>query len=80
MLFIKRAMTTQIVYGNPNQILTMQKQLCKISIVPIPPLHGLFLLIQQISFCSSKSSQSHLLKYILTTFYLITWKLIHRGG
>ena len=80
MLFIKRAMTTQIVYGNPNQILAMQKQLCKISIVPIPPLHGLFLLIQQISFCFSKSGQSCLLKLIHAAFLLITWKLIFRRG
>ena len=73
-------MTTQIIYGNPNPILEMQKTLSKISTNLTPPPHMPFPLIQQISFCCSKSGQSHLLTFTHAAFLLIAWKLIFRRG
>ena len=57
-------MTTQIVCGNPNLILEMQRMVSMIFIVYTPPFHMPSPLIQQISFCFSKDGQSYLLKYI----------------
>ena len=60
--FIGEAMMTQIIHGSPNLISETQKMSSVISTNLTPPLHALFPLIWQISFCSSKSSQSHSLK------------------
>ena len=57
-----KAIMTQITCGNPCPILKMQKMLSMISMNLIPPPHTPSPLIQQTFFCSSKSSQSHLLK------------------
>ena len=71
---------TQIVHGNPNPILEMRKMLSMISTTLTPPPHVPFPLIQQTSFCYSKSSRSCLPKSTHTTFLLIIWKLIFRRG
>ena len=59
--FIGRAITTRIVHGNPNLISEMQKTPSVISTNLTPPPHAPSPLIQQISFCSSKSGWSRLL-------------------
>ena len=66
-------MTTQIICGNPSQILEMQRMLSVISTILTPLPHMPSPLIQQTSFCSFKSDQSCLLK-------LTAWKLIFRRG
>ena len=73
-------MMTQIVHGNPSPISEMQRMLSKISTTFTPPFHLPSPLIQQTSFCYSKSSQSHLLNFTHAAFLSITWKLIFRRG
>ena len=73
-------MMTQIIHGNPNQISEMQKTLSMISMTLTPLPHVPSPLIPQISFCSSKSSWSHLPKSTRVTFLLIAWKSIFRRG
>ena len=73
-------MTTQIVHGNPSPISEMQRMLSKISTTFTPPFHLPSPLIQQTSFCYSKSSQSRLLNFTHAAFLSITWKLIFRRG
>ena len=79
-MFIGKAMMTQIVHGNQNQILETRKTLSVISTNLTPPPHVLSPLIQQIFFCSSTSGQSCLLKSTCTAFLLIAWKSIFRRG
>ena len=73
-------MMTQIVCGNLNQISEMQKTLSMIStsLTPLPCTPSP--LIQQISFCFSKSGWSRLLKSTHIAFLLIAWKSIFRRG
>ena len=73
-------MTTQIICGNPSQILEMRRTLSVISMNLTPPPHVPSPLIQQTSFCSFKSGRSHLLRLTYAAFLLITWKLIFRRG
>ena len=58
----------------------MRKMLSVISTILTPPPHMPSPLIQQTSFCSSKSGHSRLLKLTRATFLLVTWKLIFRRG
>ena len=66
--------------GNSSHISEMYGTPSKISMILTPLPHVPFPLIQQISFCSFKSSQSHLLKFTCTASLSITWKSIFRRG
>ena len=73
-------MTTQIIHGNPNQILEMRRAPSMISTTLTLPPHAPSPLTQQTFFCSSKSSRSCLLNSTHAAFLLITWKSIFRRG
>ena len=64
----------------PKSNLGNAKMLSMISMTLTPPPHVPSPLIPQISFCSSKSGWSCLLKSTCTTFLLIAWKSIFRRG
>ena len=73
-------MMTRITHGNLNQISEMWKMLSMISMSLTPPPHAPSPLIQQISFCFSKTGRSCLLSSTRAIFLLITWKSIFRRG